>query len=194
MSPHRLGKDSALNGLYYISNFSLRHSCVGTLTLALSSERERGYVNGGGMAGDVGFGYTFGVWLCLRWILKMNRFFQILAPIVLVCAGVVVLACGGDSEGVTAGASPEAMDSTRGSVATSAPSVAPTSTATPIPATRTATPAPEPTRGAVTAEVGGNVGDLAPEFTLNLGQGRRVTSAELVAQGKPVFILFHATW
>jgi hypothetical protein len=42
--------------------------------------------------------------------------------------------------------------------------------------------------------VGTDVGDLAPEYVLNLPQNRQVSSTDLVAQGKPVFILFHATW
>ena len=42
--------------------------------------------------------------------------------------------------------------------------------------------------------VGVRVGDRAPDFTLTLSQDRRISSSDLVAQGKPVFILFHATW
>jgi len=42
--------------------------------------------------------------------------------------------------------------------------------------------------------VGTNEGNLAPEYVLNLPQNRQVTSTDLVAQGKPVFIIFHATW
>ncbi|MCY4528231.1 MAG: redoxin domain-containing protein [Chloroflexi bacterium] len=38
------------------------------------------------------------------------------------------------------------------------------------------------------------MGDRAPDYTLNLPQNRQVSSTDLVAQGKPVFILFHATW
>ena len=68
----------------------------------------------------------------------------------------------------------------------------PTPTHTPVPPT--ATTVPEPTKQPVTAEVGTNEGDLAPEYVLNLPQNRQVSSTDLVAQGKPVFIIFHATW
>ena len=42
--------------------------------------------------------------------------------------------------------------------------------------------------------VGTRVGDRAPDFTLTLSQDQRISSTELIAQGKPIFILFHATW
>ena len=42
--------------------------------------------------------------------------------------------------------------------------------------------------------VGVRVGDRAPDFALTLSQDQRISSADLIAQGKPVFILFHATW
>ena len=41
---------------------------------------------------------------------------------------------------------------------------------------------------------GARVGDRAPDFTLTLSQDQRISSTDLIAQGKPVFILFHATW
>jgi len=42
--------------------------------------------------------------------------------------------------------------------------------------------------------VGHRVGDRAPDYMLALTGDRQVNSADLVAEGKPVFILFHATW
>ena len=38
------------------------------------------------------------------------------------------------------------------------------------------------------------MGDRAPDYMLALTGDRQVSSADLVADGKPVFILFHATW
>ena len=42
--------------------------------------------------------------------------------------------------------------------------------------------------------VGARVGDRAPDFTLTLSQDQRISSTDLIAQGKPIFILFSATW
>ena len=70
-----------------------------------------------------------------------------------------------------------------------------TTTSAPEP---TAASAPEPTaapaRSEETIDIGHRVGDRAPEYMLALTGDRMVNSAELVAEGKPVFILFHATW
>ena len=43
-------------------------------------------------------------------------------------------------------------------------------------------------------EVGYKVGMQVPEFGMSLLEGNRVTSANLLEEGKPVFIYFHATW
>ena len=57
-----------------------------------------------------------------------------------------------------------------------------------------ATPSPlAPTQPSAPA-AGTRVGDRAPDFTLTLSQDQRISSTDLIAQGKPVFILFHATW
>ncbi len=42
--------------------------------------------------------------------------------------------------------------------------------------------------------VGTQVGDLVPEFTLNLVGGGSMTSAELRDQTRPAFLFFHATF
>ena len=96
-----------------------------------------------------------------------------------------VAACSSDSEPSTES---QASDTT-----TSAPE--PTAASAPEP---TAASAPEPTaapaRSEETIDIGHRVGDRAPEYMLALTGDRMVNSAELVAEGKPVFILFHATW
>ena len=96
-----------------------------------------------------------------------------------------VAACSSDSEPSTES---QASDTTS-SASTSAPPAAPPPAAA---------PAPEPTAAPTTSEetinVGHRVGDQAPEYMLALTGDRMVNSAELVAEGKPVFILFHATW
>jgi thiol-disulfide isomerase/thioredoxin len=46
----------------------------------------------------------------------------------------------------------------------------------------------------VTLSVGTNVGQRIPEFIINLTEDRSKTSTEILAEGKPVFIYFMATW
>ena len=110
----------------------------------------------------------------------MKRLLHICIYAVLTCTTLAAFACGGESDTAPDESAPEPTAPLAQSVPTAAPP--------------TATPVPEPTRPPVTAEVGTNVGNRAPDFTLNLPQGRQVSSTDLVAQGKPVFILFHATW
>ena len=45
-----------------------------------------------------------------------------------------------------------------------------------------------------TVEVGYKVGLRAPEFGMSLLDGSSVTSSELVEDGTPVFLYFHATY
>ena len=100
-----------------------------------------------------------------------------------------VAACSSDSEPSTESQTSD----TTSSASTSAPPAAPPPAAASAP-----TPAPEPTaapaRSEETINIGHRVGDRAPEYMLALTGDRMVNSAELVAVGKPVFILFHATW
>ena len=93
-------------------------------------------------------------------------------------------ACGGDSE---PSAETQPADTTS-SVSTPAPPPPPPA------ATSAPTPASAPTQALATVKVGHRVGDQAPDYTLALTGDRQITSADLVAEGKPVFILFHATW
>ena len=43
-------------------------------------------------------------------------------------------------------------------------------------------------------EVGYEVGLRAPEFAMNLLDGTEVTASSLSAEGRPVFLYFHATY
>ncbi len=125
----------------------------------------------------------------------MRLFIHILLYGFLALLTLAVIACGGESDGAADPTAPLAQ-----SVPAADPSPVPTdtpeSTATTEPTSLPPTPTtvPEPTRPPVTAEVGTDVGNLAPDYVLNLPRNRQVSSTDLVAQGKPVFILFHATW
>ena len=48
--------------------------------------------------------------------------------------------------------------------------------------------------GADAPRVGSGVGDQAPEFSLSLTDGSRVTSDGLLSESRPVFLFFFATW
>jgi hypothetical protein len=91
-------------------------------------------------------------------------------------------ACGGDSE-------PSAETQPADTTSSVSPPPPPPPAATSAPP-----PAPAPTQALATVKVGHRVGDQAPDYTLALTGDRQITSADLVAEGKPVFILFHATW
>ena len=114
----------------------------------------------------------------------MNHANFIRTFIYLAVAGSVLFAaaCGGDSEPSSETGSPDSSSSV------SAPAPA-AQTSAPAPA-----PPPAPTPSETTIDIGHQVGDRAPEFMLALTDDRQINSAELVAEGKPVFILFHATW
>ena len=94
---------------------------------------------------------------------------------------------------------------------TATPTPRPTDTPTPAP---TATPTPRPRHsdrnadagphgysdartdsyGRAQADVGTNVGILAPEFTLRLVDGSEITATELRMEGRPAFVFFLAGW
>ena len=75
---------------------------------------------------------------------------------------------------------------------TNTPTPAPTATPTPVP---TDTPTPEPTATAAPqADVGTNVGNLAPEFVLKLVDGTEITATELRMEGRPVLLYFFTDW
>ena len=97
-----------------------------------------------------------------------------------------VAACSSDSE-------PSAESQTSDTTSSAPPPAAPPAAAAPAPSS-----APEPTAAPANSEetinIGHRVGDRAPDYMLALTGDRMVSSAELVAEGKPVFILFHATW
>ena len=68
------------------------------------------------------------------------------------------------------------------------PAPAPTSTVAPTPTEASAPVAPEPL-----PEVGSKVGNRIPDVTLELFDGTTVSTAGLVAEGKPTFLFFFAT-
>ena len=81
-----------------------------------------------------------------------------------------------------------------GAVSCGAKSTAdPTSTAI-APGEPTATPANTPPASANDVEVGSRAGNRVPQFTMVLADGAIVTSDQLVADGRPVFLFFWATW
>ena len=62
---------------------------------------------------------------------------------------------------------------------------------TPLPAAPTAPPADTP---APAAPVGTGVGATPPPFVMRLADGGAVASADLAAAGRPVFMMYFATW
>ena len=50
-----------------------------------------------------------------------------------------------------------------------------------------------PSMGEPMAETGNEVGDRIPDFTLDLVDGTKVTSASLKEQGEPAFLFFFST-
>ena len=113
----------------------------------------------------------------------MNRtiFIRLLVGAVATLSLLLAAACGSDSE---PSSEPQTTDTTS---TTSPPAAAPAPTSAPDP---TAAPAPSEQ----TINIGHRVGDRAPDYMLALTGDRQVNSADLVTEGKPVFILFHATW
>ena len=43
-------------------------------------------------------------------------------------------------------------------------------------------------------KIGSAVGDRVPDFTLSLHDGDTVTTASLLAEGRPTFLFFFTTW
>ncbi len=100
-------------------------------------------------------------------------------------------ACGSDSS--TSDES-QPSDTTTTSPAPAPPPPPAAQTSPPPAAAPEPTTAPAPAPSEETVPVGHRVGDRAPDFMLALTGDRQVNSADLVSEGKPVFILFHATW
>jgi len=61
---------------------------------------------------------------------------------------------------------------------------------TPAPATDTVPPPIE----APVADVGNEVGETPPAFAMDLSDGSRIESADIIGSGKPVFMMYFATW
>lgn len=57
------------------------------------------------------------------------------------------------------------------------------------------TVAPEPAATAAPAvEIGADVGQMPPAYAMTLADGRTVQSTDIVASGRPVFMVYFATW
>jgi thiol-disulfide isomerase/thioredoxin len=69
--------------------------------------------------------------------------------------------------------------------------VAETTAPTPSPTGATVTDSSEPTSN---LQIGNKVGERVPDFSILLGDGSVKRSSEILAEGKPVFIFFWATW
>ncbi len=74
--------------------------------------------------------------------------------------------------------------------ATEAATAAAAPTDTPAPAPPTAPAATE----APAFDVGNQVGETPPAFAMDLSDGSRIESAAIVGSGRPVFMMYFATW
>ncbi len=73
---------------------------------------------------------------------------------------------------------------------TAQPQATPENPASPIPS-----PTPkEAMSSAPTLVVGSKVGNLIPDFTLQLGHGTTITSDILLSENQPTFLYFFAAW
>ncbi|MBM3948337.1 MAG: hypothetical protein FJ312_03690 [SAR202 cluster bacterium] len=100
-----------------------------------------------------------------------------------VAAVVLAVACGGAAPAAPAAQDTPAAQATAIAVEGRAGEAAPSPTTAPT----------EPTQ-APAAKVGNQVGDHIPDFSIRLADGSTKTSADLLAEGKPVFLFFMATW
>lgn len=104
----------------------------------------------------------------------------------LVAAVALAVACGGASPAVPA--APAAQDTPTVQAAATAVEGRVGETA-PSPTTAPAEPTQAPS-----VKVGNQVGDYIPDFSIRLADGSTKTSADLLAESKPVFLFFMATW
>ena len=52
----------------------------------------------------------------------------------------------------------------------------------------------QPQESSESTKIGTNVGERVPEFIMRLTDRSTASSADLVTEGKPVFLYFFATW
>ena len=82
-------------------------------------------------------------------------------------------------------------------VASTAPPASPAIEAPSAPATPEDTPVPPPSVALTETPaiaVGSQVGETPPAFAMDLADGSRIESADIVGVGKPVFMMYFATW
>ena len=107
-------------------------------------------------------------------------------------AAVLLAACGSDEqEADSTPAQPTAAAVTQPTAAPPAPATQPPATAMPEP---TAPPSMAATAESAepSVEVGLDVGQRAPDFTLTSQEGESITRASL--EGRPVLLYFYTTW
>ena len=122
----------------------------------------------------------------------MNRsiFIRLVIGSIMALSLLTVVACGSGSDSSDES---QPSDTTTTSHAPAPPPPA-AQTSPPPAAAPQPTTAPAPAPSEETVPVGHRVGDRAPDYMLALTGDRQVNSTDLVSEGKPVFILFHATW
>ena len=124
------------------------------------------------------------------WGAKMRRVRQSLLAAMLLVA---IAACGGtdpqssDPESLTVSPTPSSASQVRVAEPTATASPAP-STVTPMPAPATTPPPPS------TAKVGNEVGNRLPDIEFQLTDGSTLTTADLLARNRPVFLFFYAEY
>ena len=123
------------------------------------------------------------------------RKLRAVAPgLLLIALAALALACGPAAQPDTAGGvAPTIPAATAMPAASTMPAATAVPAATSIPAA-TAMPATTAVPAARLPAVGTQVGARVPDFTLKLAGGSQVTSQELLAQHKPTFLFFFATW
>ena len=131
---------------------------------------------------------------------------KLLKPLVLlsgVLLALAVSACGDPDRASEAPLPGADRQATVQAQPTLAPAATPAATEASSPALSTPTPtpvvvlspaAPTPTVAPIPRGVGGNVGNVAPPFTLTLADGTTATVGSLAEPGKPLLLYFFATW
>ena len=122
----------------------------------------------------------------MRAIVKRWRWVWLVSCVAVAAAAMA--ACGSDGPASdTAPAQPTAASMTQPTAAPAVPATQPPSTAMPRPTAIATIESAAPS-----VEVGLDVGQRAPDFTLTSHEGERITRASL--EGSPVLLYFYTTW